>query len=237
MLKKGNVFIFCMFLIGVPSVCQAQEETPILLEHARISTHDIQSIKRGAKAFAATCMVCHSLEYLAHDPIAKAAGITLNKMPKKDQKWWFGAAPPDLSVIAKVRSPDWLYTYLHVFYKDPARKTGTNNLLVDNVNMPNPFIGMQGEQELIVVKGDLFKERNIFTRKEHYYTVLNLKQGGGMPPDDFDKMVRDLVNFLVYASDPKHLLRERIGAWVLIFVAILFVLMYLLKREYWKKVK
>lgn len=213
------------------------DEYPIKFEKAEFNSHDVKSIQRGAKYFATYCLACHSLDLMSHDPIAKVAGITPNKMPDKNQKWWFGAAPPDLSLSAKVRGANWLYTYLHVFYKDSSRPIGTNNLLIDNVNMPNPFLGIQGEQILQVKKSDLVKDHNIFTQKPHYYTVLTLTRGGSISPDDFDLMINDLVNFLVYTSDPKKYSREKLGIWVLLFIAIFFIVVYLLKREYWKQIK
>ena len=229
-------WLICLFLIVIYVPVMA-DESPINLESAAINTRDVHSIQRGAKDFATYCLVCHSLEYMAHDRIARAAGITPAKMPDKNRKWWFGATPPDLTLIARVHSADWLYTYLHVFYSDPTRPVGSNNLLVDNVNMPNPFIGLQGEQKLLVKKSDLFSETPIFVRKSPYYTVLQLTKEGSMKPDNFDAMIRDLVNFLVYASEPKRYAREKLGIWVLIFIAILFVFVYFLKREYWKSLK
>ncbi|MBA2655232.1 MAG: cytochrome c1 [Gammaproteobacteria bacterium] len=229
-----RILIPCLLLINLNVIA---EEYPIKLEKPVINTHDVKSIQRGAKTFASTCLVCHSMDYLAHDRIAKAAGITPNKMPDKNQKWWFGAAPPDLTLVAKVRGARWLYTYLHVFYKDPKQTTGFNNLLLDNSNMPNPFVGMQGEQQLIAKKTDLFSDASVFTRKLPYYSVLTLSKAGSMPPDEFDAMIKDLVNFLVYASEPKKYTRERLGVWVLLFLGVLFILVYLLKRSYWKQLK
>jgi ubiquinol-cytochrome c reductase cytochrome c1 subunit len=213
------------------------DQQPIRLESARINTRDVKSVEKGAQSFAIYCMVCHSLDYLTHDPIAKAAGITLNRMPSKNRSWPFGVTPPDLSLIARIHSPDWLYTYLHAFYDDPSSPTRSNNLLVDNVKMPDPFLGIQGEQVLIVNKKQLFANYPPFTRKLPYFAALDLTRAGTMQPDEFDRMVRDLVNFLVYASEPKRYAREKLGIWVLAFLALLFIIVYLLKREYWKKVK
>lgn len=237
MLMKMIRGILIAYLIAIHSTFAAAAEQPIKLEKIRINTHDVKSIQRGAKVYATLCLTCHSLDYMEHDPIAKAAGITPDKMPDKNKKWWFGTSPPNLTLMAKVHSPEWLYTYLHVFYKDPGRPIGTNNLLIDNVNMPNPFIGLQGEQELIVNKKELFLEPLPFTRKLPYYTVLQLTRAGSVPPDEFDKMTRDLVNFLVYASEPKKYTRETLGMWVLIYIAIAFILIYLLKRIFWKQIK
>lgn len=232
--KVKKIILLITMLIHAPLFA---DEYPIKLERVHLRTHDIKSIQRGAKNFVTYCMVCHSLKYLSHDPIAKAAGITLDKMPNENQKWWFGSAPPDLSLIARVHSAEWLYTYLHVFYVDSSRPMQTNNLLMDNVNMPNPFLGVQGEQVLMVKKNSLFGDSPLFSRKLPYYSVLSLQKVGSMTPDNFDAMTKDLVNFLVYASEPKKFTREKMGIWVLLFIAIFFVLLYLLKKQYWRNIK
>lgn len=233
---KSIQLILLLILFFVTVSVQA-EDNLIRLEQANIDPHDSRSVQKGAKNFATYCLVCHSLDLMAHDPIAKSAGITPEKMPDKNQKWWFGVSPPDLSLIARVYSADWLYTYLHVFYKDPSKHIASNNLLIDNVNMPNPFIGIQGEQVLLYKKEPIFRETWPFTRKVPYFSVLQLTRAGSMSPDDFDNMIRDLVNFLVYASEPKKYAREKLGIWVLLFIVILFIFIYLLKREYWKRLK
>jgi ubiquinol-cytochrome c reductase cytochrome c1 subunit len=214
------------------------EDFPIKLYKVDLNTHDPASILRGAKAYASYCLVCHSLKYMDRDPFAKAAGITANRMPDASKNWWFGSAPPDLTLIARIHGVNWLYTYLHVFYQDPSRPSGSNNLLADNINMPNPFAGIQGPQQLLVDKTVLFHTAEVpFTRKLPYYTVLNLIRQGALPPDKFDQLTLDLVNFLVYASEPKKYARERLGVWVLIGLGILALLTYLLKQAYWRNRK
>lgn len=229
------VAIFIWLFDGSMQVAFADEDS-IVLEEAKIDTHDPRSIQRGAKAFANYCLVCHALDYMQHDPFAKRAGITPNRMPDKNKQWWFGAVPPNLTLITRVHSADWLYTYLHSFYKDPSRPTGSNNLLQPNVNMPDPFVALQGEQQLVVKSHALYQENNLFSSKEHYYTILELIRQGSMAPDQFDLMINDLVNFLVYAGEPKRFTRENMGIGVLIFLAILFILLFPLKKLYWKKV-
>jgi ubiquinol-cytochrome c reductase cytochrome c1 subunit len=211
------------------------DELPIQLYKAKINTHDPASILRGAKIYATYCLVCHSLKYMDNDPFAKKAGITANRMPNASKNWWFGTAPPDLTLITRIHSADWIYTYLHVFYKDPTRPTHSNNLLVDNINMPDPFLGIQGEQALIVDKAKLFaSEDYLFIRKAPYYTVLTLERQGTLSPDQFDQLTKDLVNFLVYTGEPKKYTREKMGAGVLLFIFLLGILVFLLKREVWK---
>lgn len=224
-----------IILIIMTGTCfAATDELPIKLSKIHVNVHNRASILRGAKFYAQNCMVCHSMRYLKHNNLAKQAGITIDKMPLKNQEWWLGIVPPDLSLIAKVRSPDWLYTYFHAFYKDDSRPTGYNNLVANNINMMNVFLTLQGEQ-ILVPKNE--RSQGAQLSKPVYFSVLKLVKQGSMTPEQFDETMTDLVNFLVYASDPGKIHRQKLGIWVLLFLAILFVLAYLLKKIYWKSVK
>lgn len=226
--------VFLWVLLFICSVSFA-DETPITLEHVNISARDRASILRGAKLFAGTCMMCHTAKYLENNKLARESGITLDKMPINQKEWLMNVVPPDLSMEARVRGADWLYTYMHSFYKDPSRPTGFNNLLVPNTMMTNIFAAMQGVQERE-------PPRDIVTpifgdNKPHYYQVLNLVQSGSQTPEEFDNTTRDLVNFLVYASDPHARERKSIGIYVLLFLVLFFVVVYALKKLIWKKIK
>jgi len=149
-------------------------------------------------------------------------------MSSADANKFFGTTPPDLSLIARSRGVDWLYTYLRSFYIDEARPTGVNNVVFKDVGMPHVMWDLQGWQKAI------FKENEhggdpVFERFE-------LVKPGAMTPEQFDGAIRDLVNFLDYVGEPYKLERQRLGVKVLLFLAIFFVLAYLLKKEYWKDV-
>ena len=137
---------------------------------------------------------------------------------------WFGAAPPDLTIIARARASehgsgaDWLYTYLRTFYRDESRPTGWNNVVFENVGMPHVFWELQGEQ----VMGADHK--------------LTLAKPGKMKPQEYDAMVGDLVAYLKYMGEPVGEFRKKLGVIVLIFLAVIFVFAYALKREYWKDI-
>jgi len=208
---------------------------PILLEHVSINTQDRASLLRGAKFFASNCMACHSMKYVEYNALAAKAGITLDKMPLKIKEWWLGVVPPDLTLITTQRGPDWVFTYLHSFYQDPARPTGYNNLLYKNVNMMNVLAGMQGQQ--VLTKRAAFVLTHKKYKKVPYYSMLRLEKAGSMSSEQFNQTMTDLVNFLVYASEPAKLQRERMGWWVLLFLAVLFVLAWFLKKAYWKHIK
>lgn len=217
-------FLIALFFYNLISQADIKLQKPV------ISFRNQASIERGAKFFATNCMVCHSLKYLKYDPVAKKAGIDYQKMPIQARDWWANTPPPDLSLIAKVRGADWLYTFLHSFYQDNSKSTGSNNLLVDNINMPNPFTGLQGTQVLVVNKKFL-KQPDV---EIPWFSALELVKQGSMTPEEFDRTISDVVNFLIYASDPERITRERIGIGVLIFLVIFAGVTWLLKREYWK---
>src|SRR5580700_7184076 len=124
------------------------EEITIELAKANVDLSDKKSIKRGAKMFGTVCIACHTLIYMQYDPIAKGAGITLERMPLNVKKWPLDVKPPDLSLETDVRGADWVYTYLHSFYMDRARPTGANNLLLPNSAMSYILASYQGVQVL-----------------------------------------------------------------------------------------
>lgn len=214
--------------------CQLWAAEPVeglQLSEAPIHRNDIDSIKRGAKFFASNCLSCHTLKYLTYDKLtqdaAKAAGAKTDHPPVP----LFGITPPDLSLEADVRGVDWIYTYLHSFYVDSTRPSGANNLLVPNTAMTNVLGPYQGEQVLVE-----HPVSDMFSQYE-WFDLVKLTKQGSLSSEDFDKTTADVVNFLAYASAPYHADQERIGYWVLGFLVILFVMMLMLKKEYWKDVK
>jgi ubiquinol-cytochrome c reductase cytochrome c1 subunit len=150
------------------------------------------------------------------DKVAEPVKATLDP---KESKRWFGVAPPDLSVIARVRGPDWLYTYLRTFYRDPKTTTGWNNAVFPNVAMPHALWTLQGERGM---------------DKDHKWTEISK---GALSSVEYDATVRDLVNFLVYVGEPAASSRRAIGIVVLFALGVLFIFAYLLKKEFWKDVK
>jgi len=223
-------------LVLFPLFVYAATGVPVKLESVKINIKDEAALLRGAKFFATNCMSCHTLKYLAHNKLAKRAGITLDKMPLKNKKWWLGVVPPDLTLTALQRGPAWLYTYLHAFYKDAKRPTGYNNLLVPNSVMMNVMAGMQGQQ--VLSPQGKYALAHLKTAKPlRYYTLLRLEKSGSMMPEQYDQSITDLVNFLAYASEPAKLHRIHLGWWVLLFLAVLFILAWLLKKAYWQDIK
>jgi ubiquinol-cytochrome c reductase cytochrome c1 subunit len=199
---------------------------------------DLTSLQSGARTFVNYCLGCHSMQYMRYSSLTD---IGLSEAQVKDYllftadkvgepmkaplepkagKTWFGVNPPDLSVIARVRGADWLYTYLRTFYRDPKTVTGWNNLVYPNVAMPHALWTLQGERAL--------------DQKTHKLTEISK---GTQSLTEYDTTVRDLVNFLVYASEPAAMSRKTIGIWTLFVLGVLFIFAYLLKREFWRDVK
>jgi len=207
------------------------------VDKANNDLSDKESLKKGFKTYINYCLGCHQLQYQRYNRtftdlgIDEADGIAnymytgenpgghiTNTMPKKDAAKWFGSTPPDLTLEARLRSPDWIYTYLRSFYIDESRPFGVNNTTFKDVGMPHVLQDLQG----------------ISTKDE--YGKLSPAMGGTLTAEEYDVVVRDLTNFLEYVGEPNKLERKAIGYWVLAFLFFFFILTYFLKKEYWKDV-
>lgn len=233
--------LLMLALMLVPAVATAN--TGLALDTAPINGSDQASLQRGAKYFVNYCLNCHSASSMRYNRLtdiglteqqikenliftgAKVGSTMDSAVDKKEAKTWFGATPPDLSVIARARGADWLYTYLRGFYKDDTRPTGWNNVAFDKVGMPHVLYQLQGEQVLQVEK-----------HGEHETQKLVLVKPGQLDPKQYDAMVADLVNYLVWMGEPVKSQRTTIGIFVLLFLGILLVISYKLKKEFWKDV-
>jgi ubiquinol-cytochrome c reductase cytochrome c1 subunit len=163
---------------------------------------------------------------------AKIGDVMKIAMDPKDAKRWFGVTPPDLSVVTRSRGEDWIYTYLRSFYKDESRPWGVNNAVFKDVAMPHVLWELQGLQEA--------NKETIKSKEGVEHTVItgfSLIEKGELTPEEFNNAVRDIVTFLAYVGEPTKTTRLSLGWWVLGFLVVYFVLMFLLKKEYWKAVK
>jgi len=207
------------------------------LDHANNDLTDKESLKNGFKTYINYCLGCHQLQYQRYNRTFKDLGIEeadgvenymytgeksgdhiTNTMPKKEAASWFGTAPPDLTLAARLRSPDWIYTYLRSFYMDSERPFGVNNKVFKDVGMPHVLQDLQGVSSI----------------DEHGNVTPAM--GGSLTTEEYDIVVRDLTNFLEYVGEPSKLEREAMGYNVLIFLFIFFIISYFLKKEYWKDV-
>jgi len=249
----------------------------IELLEAKPDLGDRASLQRGAKMFVNFCLGCHSTDFMRYKRLGQDLGLTEEQvqnnllftggkvvdkmevaMSAGDAEKWFGVNPPDLSVIARSRSPDWLYSYLVTFYQDddPARPFGVNNVVFKDVAMPHVLWSQQGIQQYVEddkpanVQSEYIHKLEAFGADVLLHKTLVLEDGtheeavdrlsaarpGAMQPGQFRRAARDLVNYLVYVSEPAQLVRYKIGIWVLVFLTVLFVLSYGLYKEYWKDV-
>ncbi len=223
------------------------------LDKAPVST-DPAALANGAKLFVNYCLNCHGASYMRYNRLQQIGlseqmikdnlMFTADKvgepmriaMQREEAKVWFGAAPPDLTVIARSRASefgsgaDWLYTYLRGFYRDSERPTGWNNVIFENVGMPHVLYELQGEQIAKVSEVDDGHGGKVKT--------ISLEQGkpGKMSKEEYDKATADLVSYLVWMGEPMAETRKTIGTVVLAFLGLLFVLSYLLKKNYWKDI-
>ncbi len=218
------------------------------LQQAGTDLSDRASLQRGAQLFMNYCAGCHSLKYLRYSRLGDDLGLSedevmanlnltgakygehiVSAMPAEQAAKWFGQAPPDLSLITRVRGADWVYTYMKSFYLDDTRPLGWNNTLFPNASMPNPLWKQQGLQRAV------FGEQDPATG-ETPVEKLEIATPGTQRAAEYDQTVRDLTAFLEYAGEPAALKRQGIGVWVILFLSFLTLLAWLLKNEYWRDV-
>jgi ubiquinol-cytochrome c reductase cytochrome c1 subunit len=235
--------IFAFLLAVVPALSMASGDV-VHMDDANIDVTDTASLQRGAKYFVNYCMGCHSAKYQRYNRTGRDLGLTVDEvkdnlmfttvnigdtmtvaMDPQDAKKWFGVIPPDLSVTARSRGVDWIYTYLRSFYVDESRPFGVNNLVFPDVGMPHVLWGLQGVQKLVTKEVD----------GEHV-SELEIAEPGSMSVEEFDGAMRDLTAFLSYVGEPIQAKRRAMGKWVLLFIGVFFILAYLLKKEYWKDI-
>jgi ubiquinol-cytochrome c reductase cytochrome c1 subunit len=243
-LRAGKAAVLAAGLFAT-SLVFASEGGNLQQSGARLD--DQASLQRGAQLYINYCSGCHSLKYLRYSRMAEDLGLSeedvqanLNLSPAKfgetigtsmtpeHAQPAFGKMPPDLSLIARVRGTDWIYTYLKSFYLDESRPVGWNNTLFPNVSMPNPLWEMQGLQHAVLGKPNAAGEAHV--------ERLELRTPGTQDAEQFDQSVRDITAFLQYAGEPSALKRQSLGVWVILFLAAFTILAYLLKKEYWRDV-
>lgn len=233
-------------LIVFPGMFASASESSWPMDPMEPDLENLPSLQNGWRLYTNYCLGCHSLKYQRYertaDDLAVPHDIVLEQLIFTGQKIgepmttsmdpqlarnWFGAAPPDLTLVARLRGVDWLYNYLRTFYLDESRPLGVNNKVFPNVGMPNVLLGLQGVQVA-----------NCQPAETQTCDELVLQEGtGAYTSEEFDAAVYDLVNFLYYTGDPSRLERHRIGVYVLLFLVILFMFTWLLGREYQKDVK
>lgn len=241
-LKIASVVLAALFCMGL-----ARAEESEGMQHANTQISDVASVQRGGKLFMNYCSGCHSLEYLRYSRFAEDYDLDtkdvmdnlvftgarigdpmMSHMPAADAEKWFGKAPPDLSLEARAKGPDWIYNYLKSFYLDPSRPVGWNNTVFPNASMPNPLWELQGLQVAVREPAKTGQDAEI--------EKLDLIQPGRMDAEQFSGVARDITAFLQYAAEPAALKREAIGLWVVLYLAFFTLLAFFLKKEFWRDI-
>ena len=236
-------------LFLVPSAVFAAGGPSVHLDDANVDLTDQAALQRGAKYFVNYCQNCHSAKYMRYKKMEEI-GLTEDQirdnlmfvgdnvrgqmtiaMRPENAEAWFGAPPPDLTLTARLRGEDWIYTYLRSFYADPKRPMGVNNTVFPDVGMPHVLWELQGMQKAVY-------EEHTDAEGHAVQTIagLEISEPGTLSAEEFDQVARDLVTFMAWTGEPAKLERQRLGIWVLLFLAVFTVLAYLLKKEYWKDV-
>ena len=240
--------------LGVVAGAQAAEGG-IAWDKAPVRTNDLASLQNGAKLFVNYCLNCHSAAFMRYNRLTdiglteqqikdnllfstEKVGETMKaNIDPKQAKAWFGANPPDLTLVARSHAghggtgADYLYTYLRTFYRDESKATGWNNLAFPSVGMPNVLWELQGER------------RPIYTKVEQHGHEIDAISGweqvkpGTLTPLQFDQAVGDLVNYMQWMAEPAQNTRVRVGVWVLLFLVMSLVFVWRLNAAYWKDVK
>ena len=236
---KLRFYILFSAIFLAPLGVNAAAKKPLM--SANNDIYDIESLQRGARNFMNYCSGCHSAEYIRYDVIGEDLGITQSQlkeylmfnalqtfdtinasMTSEDASGWFGQAPPDLSLAARAKGTDYIYTFLKSFYVDTTSPTGVDNVVLAGTSMPNVLWELQGHQK--------YSQNEDESKLEVYIP-------GKMNEEEFNSFLRDTSNFLEYISEPIKIKRQALGVKVLFFLAFFMVLAYFLKKEVWKDIK
>ena len=242
-IKKLASALAAVLLVALPLVSSANEGSYPL---AGNDVRNIASLQRGARNYMNYCSGCHSAKFVRYNRLAadliipeaelkknlmftsdKVADTIKTAMTAEDAKKWFGNLPPDFSLIARSRGTDYIYAFLHGFYRDPSRPTGVNNTVLKGTAMPHVLADLQGVQTAV------FKAEGA---EKGEFEKFELTQKGTLTPEQYDEFVRDTVNFLQYIGEPIEAKRKDLGVWVTLFLLMFTGFAYLLNKEYWKDV-
>ena len=253
-------------LVLLPGVLSAASTSDWPMESMDPDLENVPSLQNGARLYVNYCIGCHTLQYQRYERTAddlqiphdialenlvftgqKIGALMTNAMDMEQAKNWFGAPPPDITMVTRVRGVDWVYNYLKTFYVDDARPLGVNNKVFPNVGMPHALLDLQGVQRSACIQVPKIAENGGEMRDplvpglaitEEKCGQLVVEEGTGLyTAEEYDRAVYDISNFLYYVGDPSRLERHRLGVYVLLFLVILFVFTWLLGREYNKAVR
>ena len=250
MLKLNTVarfIVVAVCLVATQSVAIGASE--IQLQEANIDPENIASLQRGARNFMNYCSGCHSAQYVRYKTIGKYLELsedqlidnlmfnaantfeTINvAMPADSAERWFGKTPPDLSLRARAKGADYIYSFLKGFYVDSNSPTGVDNIVLSGTSMPHILWELQGFQAAI------YSENIVDSVTSLEFEGFEQVTAGSMNAEEYDDFVRDTVNFLAYITEPIRSERRRLGVWVLMFLLFFLIIATMLKKQIWKDV-
>lgn len=242
--------LIAAFLLSVAPVAALAAGGGAHLDSANVNLRDQASLQRGAKLFADYCMGCHGLQYARYERVGNDIGLTPDEvkrdlmpaggkigdlmttsMSAADSEKYFGTVVPDLTLVARLRGEDWVYTYLRSFYVDEKRPLGVNNVVFPDVGMPHVLADLQGLQKAVFTE-----EKDAEGNPHKVFQKFEQVTPGKLSPGEYDAAMRDLTAYLAYMAEPIKLERQSLGIKVMLFLVLFFVLAYFLKKEYWKDV-
>jgi ubiquinol-cytochrome c reductase cytochrome c1 subunit len=250
-----KVLVSLLLALGVSLGAQANTGG-IAWDKAPSKTNDLAALQNGAKIFVNYCLNCHSAAFMRYNRLRdiglteqqikdnllfttdKVGETMKSAIDPKQAKEWFGANPPDLTVLARSRSAqgqgsgaDYLYTYMRTFYADDTKPTGWNNLAFPNVGMPHVLWQLQGKRVPIY---EVVEEHG---KEVHVFKGWEQVTPGTLSPEQYDQTVGDLVNYLQWMAEPAQNTRVRVGVWVLLFLCVLTLFTWRMNAAFWKEVK
>lgn len=245
--------VFAALLLALVAAPAFAAGSDALIREAGHDPSNLKSLQRGARNFVNHCAGCHSAKYVRYSRIAEHLGIPetmlrenlmfgqgkvgstiVSAMPEEHALAWFNAVPPDLSLTARSRGADWIFSYLTSFYRDDAALFGVNNLVLKGASMPHVLVELQGMREAVFVPDEHHADGD-GPAPEVFKEFQRISEGS-LDDAEYEGFVRDLTNFMDYMGEPMKQERKALGMKVLAFLVLLFILAYLLKQEYWKDV-
>jgi ubiquinol-cytochrome c reductase cytochrome c1 subunit len=223
-------------------------EGGVALDKAPDRSNNMAALQHGAKLFVNYCLNCHNASSMRYKQIKanllftgdKVGEMMTTTMKPADAKAWFGVVPPDLSVIQRAKASgagsgsDYLYTYLRTFYQDNTRPTGWNNLVVNNVAMPHVLWELQGVQKVVMKE---VPDPHEHGKMIHQFAGFEQVTPGKLQKLEFDTAVADLVGYMEWMAEPAAQTRKKLGAVVVLFMALFAFLAWRLNASFWKEVK
>jgi ubiquinol-cytochrome c reductase cytochrome c1 subunit len=245
----------CLMALGVASSALAAGSS-FPMDKAPNLTNDMAALQNGAKLFVNHCLSCHSASFFRYNRLTEIGlterqikenlmfatdkvgnTMTANLNPAQ-AKAWFGAQPPDLTLVARSRAaigghsgPDYLYTLLRTYYRDETKPTGWNNLAFPNIGMPHPLWEMQGERKPV------FETVSSHGKETQVLRGWEEVKPGLVSATEYDRNVAELVGFMQWIAEPSQNTRIQLGVWVMIFLGVFTIVAWRLNAAFWKDVK